>query len=98
MYEQQIARGMALLDERRPGWREEIDPGSLDLEDDSMCVLGQLYGVDDFIDGLDAVGLSMYQPIEHGFDIGNDDLPELYAVLTAEWRQALTQPAGGGDG
>lgn len=40
--EQRVARGAALLDERVPGWRANIDTDRLDMTDGSQCVLGQL--------------------------------------------------------
>lgn len=33
-----------MLDAKRPGWAQRIDTGTLDLELDWRCVLGQLYG------------------------------------------------------
>ena len=39
-----VARGVALLDERLPGWDEEIDVDNLKLSDSCGCVLGQLFG------------------------------------------------------
>jgi len=37
-----VARGAALLDERLPGWADQIDIDSLKMSDDCNCVLGQL--------------------------------------------------------
>lgn len=44
MFEQQIAAGMQLLDEKMPGWADQINVGTLDLNMSSRCVLGQLMG------------------------------------------------------
>lgn len=41
-YERRIEKGMALLDERLPGWERKIDLGTLDLQSGCDCVLGQL--------------------------------------------------------
>lgn len=41
---ERVARGAAFLDQARPGWAHEIDPGLLDLSDSCYCVLGQLIG------------------------------------------------------
>lgn len=38
------ARGAALLDVARPGWHDEIDTNTLDINSATRCVLGQLYG------------------------------------------------------
>ena len=42
MFETQIARGVALLDEKAPGWREGIT--QVDMVQSSQCVLGQVTG------------------------------------------------------
>jgi hypothetical protein len=34
----------AILDRVKPGWRDRIDPSTLDLTSNDLCVLGQLYG------------------------------------------------------
>lgn len=95
MYETEIACGMALLDERRPGWRDEIDVKTLDLGSECNCILGQLDG--DYLDSVLDMGLGIGESRRYGFDISGHDRDEgaAYAALTAEWRQALT---GGGDG
>jgi hypothetical protein len=38
-----VARGAALLDEKRPGWEREIEIESIRMIDPCFCVLGQLY-------------------------------------------------------
>lgn len=98
MYEDRIARGAALLDEQRPGWRDEIDVETLDLASECDCILGQLHG--DYLEGVDMLDLNLPDRVACGFDIlsGVRDEDKAYARLTAEWRQALAQTAGGGDG
>lgn len=44
MYEKEVAAGIALLDAKRPGWREKIDLKKLRQMSGRSCVLGQLYG------------------------------------------------------
>lgn len=41
---ERVARGAALLDEKRPGWANAINTGELDMSVDCMCILGQLEG------------------------------------------------------
>jgi hypothetical protein len=46
-----VARGAVLLDERRPGWADQIAMSDipLNMEDCATCVLGHLFG--DYIEG-----------------------------------------------
>jgi len=44
MFEKQIARGMAWLDENFPGWVEKIVLENLNLGSSCDCVLGQTFG------------------------------------------------------
>jgi hypothetical protein len=41
---ERVQCGAALLDKKRPGWAERIDPGTLRLHDPCGCVVGQLCG------------------------------------------------------
>lgn len=41
---ERVARGAALLDQKRPGWAHAIDTGTLDLQSSCLCVIGQVYG------------------------------------------------------
>jgi hypothetical protein len=43
MHENEIGRGMALLDAVRPGWENEVDTDRLVLNRCDKCVIGQLY-------------------------------------------------------
>lgn len=57
-----VARGVALLDDRRPGWAFDMSVEKLDMADSEWCVLGQLYG--SYHSGLERLGLveSMSHP------------------------------------
>lgn len=37
-----VARGAALLDEKRPGWAQQINTRELDMASGCFCILGQL--------------------------------------------------------
>lgn len=52
--EARVARGAALLDEKRPGWERKIDLAVFALDDGCKCVVGQLFG--DYIDGIGLLG------------------------------------------
>lgn len=76
----QVTAGMSLLDQQRPGWRSEIDLGTLDLGNCQVCVLGQIFG--DYEDGLEALDIS--DPYKYGFNA----VDGMYA-LTEAWKDAL---------
>lgn len=49
MYEQDIARGVAVLDDRLPEWRATVDVELLDVSRVGRCVVGQALNVVDVI-------------------------------------------------
>jgi hypothetical protein len=53
---ERVAAGAALLDEKIPGWRDEINIKTLDLVSFRQCILGQLFG--HYRDGLEALDVS----------------------------------------
>lgn len=68
-----VQRGVALLDQRVPDWRERIDVERLDMAVSAHCVLGQLNGghrtPTPYTAGLDALGLDYQGGEEHGFEL-----------------------------
>lgn len=81
---QRVARGAALLDEVRPGWRAEVDATSLDLSSPGRCILGQLYGL--CSQGVRAIGLNWHNGTsvpDHGFDRVEEN--QEYGPLTEAW-------------
>jgi hypothetical protein len=84
---ERVERGAALLDERRPGWWDEVDVGRLSIRDCDLCVLAQLWGW--YLDGRDELfgGVDQeddyYNARRHGFD----DAP--FKALTDLWRAAI---------
>jgi hypothetical protein len=95
-----VARGAALLDEKRPGWDARVDLAVLDLGDCRRCVVGQLFGPEYEHEherdwgvygwGLDMLGLNAarFEEYAHGFDIEDFGGRE-FAALTAEWRRVI---------
>src|SRR5438132_416820 len=66
-----VLRGMALLDDRSPGWVDKIDLLKLDMKSLRDCVVGQLYG--SFLGWQTELGFGPYQWAlfsEHGFAQG----------------------------
>jgi hypothetical protein len=104
---ERVARGAALLDQRRPGWAELVDPDRLDMQLEYEDVLGQLYGT--FAEGINSLAGHAFWPdpaavafaVAHGFELGDDQpgrvgAPRHYAELTGCWRAKLTHRRGGG--
>lgn len=102
MFEQEIARGVAVLDEHstyKTGWVFHVDTDILDMSDWSRCVLGQLYG--EFYRAADELRkLTSAQPhtvftVDHGFEltpnVGETLSLEEYRVLGVEWRAHITE-------
>lgn len=79
-----VDSGVALLDERLPGWRSAVDPEALDLSNSCGCVLGQVFG--DFHKGEEVLGLSRADSRRLGFFKTSR---MTYDRLTAAWRKVL---------
>src|SRR6266700_3484961 len=61
MYQQeQVERGIALLDEKKPTWREKFVPAALEMSWYTTCILGQVYG--EYMDGLWYLGIVTSKP------------------------------------
>jgi hypothetical protein len=97
-----IATSIDLLDREGPsGWRERINVDELEMDDQEMCVLGQIYGHFDI--GLMQLRLHERQ-IEHAFTMPQACYEPLgkiywtmstqinagYELLQEEWPRALT--------
>jgi len=92
-----VEKGMALLDEKQPGWMHFINLASLDLGNSVSCVLGQIYGT--YGEGLDHVFGSdsdvfdvQYQ--DHGFVLHEDGMGGIetgveYDHLTSVWHDQI---------
>ena len=46
IHAEQVAKGVALLDNKVPGWWQHINLDTLQMSDCSQCMLGQLFGHD----------------------------------------------------
>jgi hypothetical protein len=99
--ETRVARGAARLDQVRPNWFREIDPGTLRLADPCQCIVGQLlHGECTFglfkreaqrVLELDPVD-DRAQPWSFGVDIHISDLIGIFhgfTVLQAAWIAAI---------
>ena len=90
-----VERGASLLDEKRPGWENEIDVDRLDMNNFKNCVLGQVYG--EYDAGLVQLGIRILstEAIRSGFDaVTRESCPETtfsgrYNALTEDWKQQI---------
>lgn len=105
-----VARGVALLDEKRPGWRDRIDLDALDMRSSRDCVLGQLYADHEDVDwphrtafhvGATELLGDVEDAAAYGFENGAEfrdlDAADEYAELTAEWRRVITGRLAGAE-
>ncbi len=91
MFEKQIAKGVALLDQHVGlDWRERINLDMLDLRDCEVCIVGQLFI--SYRAGLRTLEIEPITEdvIEFGFGLDGEvldfDHPN-WNILTEEWRQ-----------
>lgn len=91
-----VAKGVALLDEKKPGWVGLINLADLQLCSSEHCVLGQTYG--DYWNGLRELGfydedmnVIRVDDADYGFDAYEQKYgrgPE-FSALQAEWVRVL---------
>lgn len=85
------ARGAEFLDQRRPGWADEIDLDTLDLRSLDDCVLGQLYGDWGAANrAIPEIEWNSGSQAYYGFEL--DGAPfsrDRYKALTDEWRDQV---------
>lgn len=97
---ERVARGVALLDEHKPGWAKRIDLDALHMSGCLSCVLGQVFA-DEAADVDQAAGIEYGTGYDAGCEYlgieGTDDLygfdltgiGDTWAGLTAEWRRVI---------
>lgn len=106
-YAARVAKGVALLDEKRPGWERELALEILDIRSGECCVTAQLSGMrngfQSYLDGmqqLDLVDGNSGSYVAHGFnaedpDLMDDDVEydqdEVYTTLNSLWRDVVTE-------
>jgi hypothetical protein len=94
LIESQVEKGVALLDEKVPGWETRVDPDALHMWNMRHCVLGQLF--QDYMIGLRELGLSDESAVEYGFDRRTslledsiEEINESWAALDSSWRSVI---------
>ncbi len=65
---ERVERGAKLLDAKQPGWREKVDPETLEIRSECGCVLGQVFG--EYLEGLIQLFTQMDQRSwRYGFNV-----------------------------
>lgn len=87
-----VARGVALLDARVPGWVDRVNTIKLDIQNCERCVLGQVYG--DYFFGSSKLEI-VERESEYGFDRVQDldyieDMIQDFEDLREEWQRVVT--------
>lgn len=91
---EEVNRGALLMDQKRPGWVDEILPDRLSMSSAEWCIIGQTYGdYDQHVgmpfgaDVLDkAFQLYEDEAIKHGF-YATEEVP--FALLDRVWQYML---------
>jgi hypothetical protein len=93
-YAARVAKGAALLDEKRPGWERLIDLEILDVENGHCCVTaqfsGMVYGDSSWRHGMEQLGLNMRSYTEHGFRTDDDRVLD-YPTLNTLWKDLISK-------
>jgi len=102
VFEEQIAKGAALLDEKWPGWENVISLDTLDIGSSCDCIIGQLYPGQEFpavTYNVFPIGDLMSRVCKmreygfatdcHGLNYVERDL--MYADLTDEWVECINE-------
>jgi hypothetical protein len=82
--------GIAFLDKNVAGWRSKINIGSLNIQTDCGCVVGQIFG--SFNDKREQMFGTYAGAANRGFyayNHLNDGANDEYRLLTAEWKRVL---------
>ena len=84
--EENVLRGVALLDEKVPDWKLRVRGKSLDMESPYKDILGWLFG--SYHRGLGWLGLGSKDSVYYGFN-PPEDSKQLYLDLTQLWKEQL---------
>jgi hypothetical protein len=93
-----VARGIARLDDRIPGWRSGVNARRLVMSSPVNCVLGQVTGSYEL--GTAKLDLGRFQAIFYGFDVFGISTSSRrvtagamrrHTALEREWRRQLLQ-------
>lgn len=102
-YEARVAKGIALLDQKVPGWPDRIDLEQLSISSGTHCVTAQVSGVFNYTVGMRMLDLeeglcNTGSYTQHGFQVEDSDAPgmpedyytvEGYTTLNAIWKREI---------
>jgi hypothetical protein len=102
-YTEAVGKGMARLEEFKPGCLDRIDLHTLDIAESERCAAAQAIGDGDFGVAMELLGLhaDFRLAAEYGFCVDSPEIRRLidqgafnsvrqaYAPLTAAWKTAL---------
>lgn len=96
MFEKEIARGAALLDEKVPGWRNKVNTGTLKMINGTTCLACQACGTY-YLDACKRIlHVEPYtEAAEHGLTLPQEDVTKdvSWNQLTKEWVEYLNKHA-----
>src|SRR5260221_4599985 len=102
--EREVRAGIALLDEKDPGWRDKFNPSTLRMAGSSTCVLGQTFGsyglgIDvlklrhDMINASQTEEYGFYIPVSEAAPLGSVARDINYMQLGETWKALVPQTA-----
>lgn len=93
-----VAKGVQILNENKPDWRECVDADTLVMESLDDCILGQVFN--GWGAGTNALGITgdRYLQTYYGFDLSEDEYlselsQEFWDELEGAWYSELTHPS-----
>lgn len=86
-----VLNGVRLLDQEYPDWKDQIDLSLLDMNSSTSGLLEQLY--DSQAEGIHALGLTLNEGSDYGFDIRydktDDENVRQWQELTETWKAII---------
>jgi hypothetical protein len=86
-----IAQGVALLDERVPGWEHDVDLDTLDTSKGGFCPACQATGIENYTDARVSLGIEPPKARACGFTASNK---AAYAELDRMWSDHVRASRG----
>jgi hypothetical protein len=81
--------GTCWLNANLPNWWKRVNLNSLNLQDQRLCVLGQLYGQIKPLFNMADYGFDAYCDIVNGKRPSHDDMSMELWYLTTEWKRQI---------